>query len=63
VTNMRNIQRGAALRLRKGDDCGGWTLVAIINVEPWPWVLLERGNALGRMSPQMALTAREDRQP
>lgn len=53
------IQRGAAMCLRKGDKThSGWSVVAVVPSFPWPWVLLERGNALGRSSPHAVLKDR-----
>lgn len=53
------LQRGAALRLQKGDrTLCGWTLIAVVPCDPWPWCLVERGNALGRLSPRMFLAGR-----
>jgi hypothetical protein len=55
---MTALQRGAALRLRRGDKTKcGWTLLAIVPAEPWPWVLAERGNTIGRWSPRGFLVA------
>jgi hypothetical protein len=56
----RDAQMLAVRQLRKGDKTRcGWTLIEVYEFprDAWPWCLIGRGKARGRVSPRQFLRA------